>query len=78
MTSTIRSEGTITMTNKVDPGANPAAPFETDNQTGELTETQLSEVTGGSSQSTDAGKARTTISDFHITKKTDATSPNLF
>jgi hypothetical protein len=47
---------------------NSSAARERDNQTGDLTEVELSKVTGGS-QSTGAGAGRVTFNPFSITRK---------
>jgi type VI protein secretion system component Hcp len=48
-----------------------------DNQTHELTEVELSKVTGGS-QSAGAGTGKATFNPFSITRKIDAASPSFF
>ncbi len=55
----------------------PAGPCERNNRTEELTEIELFKINGGS-QSTGAGAGKVTFNPFHITKKTDAASPELF
>jgi type VI protein secretion system component Hcp len=56
---------------------NPAESRERDDQTVSLTESELSEVTGGS-QSSGAGAGKIRFNPFSITRKSDAASPKLF
>jgi bacteriocin-like protein len=56
---------------------NPAESRERDNQTAELSEFELAEVTGGS-QSSGAGAGKVTFNPFSITRKVDVASPKLF
>jgi bacteriocin-like protein len=53
---------------------NPAEPCERDNRTEELSETELSKISGGS-QSTGGGAGKVTFQSFQITKRTDVASP---
>ena len=55
---------------------NPAESCERDHQTAELTEFELSEITGGS-QSSGAGAGKVRF-DFQITKRIDAASLKFF
>jgi type VI protein secretion system component Hcp len=56
---------------------NPAESCERDHQTAELTEFELSVITGGS-QSSGAGAGKVTFNPFQITKRIDAASPKFF
>jgi hypothetical protein len=56
---------------------NASAREQRDNQTDELTEVELSKVTGGS-QSSGAGAGKITFNPFSITRKTDGASPSVF
>ena len=56
---------------------NPAESRQRDDQTASLTESELSEVTGGS-QSSGAGAGKVTFNPFSITRKVDVASPKLF
>jgi bacteriocin-like protein len=56
---------------------NASAARERENQTGELTEAELSKVIGGS-QSSGAGAGKISFNPFSITRKIDAASPIFF
>ena len=74
MTSKTTETTSATMTIAINASA---ARERRDNQTHELTEVELSKVTGGS-QSSGAGAGKTEFNPFSITRKIDAASPSFF